>query len=365
MKKLISILLTVVLVLSLGVCAYATENDPLYTNSRGLIPKPVPQDEPSNPSTPTNPSNPSTPTTPSTPSTSGSPYITVTDPNGTKVVNQTTTKDDVASLIKTWSDKGHGYKIEIDLAGTTVKISSPIEISYGELSLSIKNGTIDGQEKTCLFYVWDADTDIYLENMVLQNGKAAGDDGGAFYIDDEHINIWGSGKNGVTISNCESKYGGAIYYTTYGWGCTVSNVTFKNNKATEDGGALFIDGEDVSVTNCKFINNSCRDGGGSIYVYNDNAVISACTFTGGKSDTGYGREVYVNNYTTITQSTFQKKDDVKCSSSSYLKEVSNTYTQGSGSLISGGALWIVVAVVVVALAVVAVVLNKKRKGATK
>lgn len=337
MKKLVSIMLAVVMILSLSVTAFA-----------GLIPK-----------TPggnggTTPSNPNGGGTTS----GGAPHIKVTDSKGKEELNQDTSAGKVAGLIAEYADKGEGYTIEVDLAGSTVELTNTIVLEDGKLTLSIKNGIIDGMEKYRIFKVVDHDTTINLQNVTLQNGYTT-DDGAAFYVNDDHVTINGIGT--VKIQNCKADDGGAIYFDDAEYG-KVSGITFTKNEAKdEDGGAIYIDDVHISVSDCKFVDNVAKDEGGSIYINEDGTLISGCSFTGGDADDG--DEIYINDDTTITQCTFPKKSSISIHGD--LQETSNTYTQGSGSLVSGGALWIIVAVVVVALAAVAVVLNKKKKGAMK
>ena len=340
MKKLVSIMLAVVMILSLSVTAFA-----------GLIPK-TPGGNGG--TTPANPSGGGT-------TSSGKPHIKVTDSKGKEETNQDTSEDKVAGLIAEYADKGEGYTIEVDLAGSEVELKDTIVLNDGKLTLSIKNGTIDGQGKYRIFNVVDHHTTINLQNVTLKDGYTT-DDGAAFYVNDDHVTINGIGT--VKIENCKADDGGAIYFNGDAEYGKVSGITYtKNTASDDDGGAIYIDDPHISVTNCTFNGNTANEDGGAIYANCDNTLISGCKFTGGTN--GDADSVYVNAETTITQCTFTKKAQLVADDEDDITETSNTYTQGSGSLVSGGTLWIIVAVVVVVLAVVAVVLNKKKKGAMK
>ena len=50
---------------------------------------------------------------------------------------------------------------------------------------------------------------------------------------------------------------------------TVSNCVFTNNRAVEDGGAIYALNSDMEITNCKFTMNVSENIGGAIAIYND------------------------------------------------------------------------------------------------
>jgi predicted outer membrane repeat protein len=95
----------------------------------------------------------------------------------------------------------------------------------------INNGTatINAEGKGWIFNIADGVT-VNLQSLILENG--AGDQGGAIQ----------NGKGKLTVNNCN----------------------FKNNTATEAGGAIFNNGT-LIVTNSTFKNNSAANAGGAIY----------------------------------------------------------------------------------------------------
>jgi predicted outer membrane repeat protein len=58
---------------------------------------------------------------------------------------------------------------------------------------------------------------------------------------------------------------------------------FDGNKASNRGGALYINGADGIVSNCVFKRNSCKGNSSSICNHSENLIISNSTFTGNKS----------------------------------------------------------------------------------
>jgi len=77
------------------------------------------------------------------------------------------------------------------------------------------------------------------------------------------------------------------------------NSTFKDNYATEEGSALFINNSNLEIKECKFINNNAHKKGGAISISNDNtynftSVISDSVFINNKVDSsgGYGGAIY-------------------------------------------------------------------------
>lgn len=346
-KKLLAVLLAAVMVFSVSVVAFADEPKP-----ENPATAPAPAGE--NPVEPLD----------------GMPQITVKQDKKT-IIATSVAIEKVQGMIEDASNADEGYSCEVDLKGATLFLDTYIDLDDGDFELTIKHGTIDGQDKTLLFYVCDANTTINLEDVTLVNGNSvvSGDNyGGAFEIDDDNVII--RGKKCV-ISNCKAKYGGAIYLTSYADDSEISGITFGYNQATEDAGAVYINGADVTITDCKFMYNSTRDGGGSIYVNDDEAIITKCQFEGGQTVTGYGKEIYLNDKAIIEQCEFLdsvERDAIKFKSNKYYTSLSNTFAGGNAataSLVSGGSVWIIVAVVVVAAAVCIILVNKNKKGATK
>ncbi|MBN2858262.1 MAG: right-handed parallel beta-helix repeat-containing protein, partial [Candidatus Delongbacteria bacterium] len=74
-------------------------------------------------------------------------------------------------------------------------------------------------------------------------------------------------------------YGGGVY--VWGYDSVFRNCTFRDNYASQQGGAVFMDswGYDVTFENCLFYNNETNyGGGGAILCYRENTLIINCTF---------------------------------------------------------------------------------------
>ena len=176
-------------------------------------------------------------------------------------IANTKTFNDIANLIT-----GASAGSTIYLNGDTY-IGSGSHINIGKsLTIDGQGATLDAQQKSRIFNVPNGVT-VILNNIKFINGKATGTGvcGGAIYVDNAKL--------------------------------TVNNSTFNNNKATESGGAIFVnDNGSLHVTNSNFTSNSVdNNGGGAILISrnsNDNNIVD-CNFIdntatwGGAVYTGY------------------------------------------------------------------------------
>lgn len=113
--------------------------------------------------------------------------------------------------------------------------------------------------------------------------------------------------SGLTLSNANGSYGGAIGDDGYSLDIIVSNCIFLNNVSDPDyGGAIYFDGgaeKTLTITNSTFTNNSLS----AVLLYSGNLVVSGSTFT--ENTSGYGGAIYLQSYNgevnaTISNSTF-------------------------------------------------------------
>lgn len=104
------------------------------------------------------------------------------------------------------------------------------------------------------------------ENSQISSNKA-GDEGGAVYIGGEDLKISG----GLFEGNLAKK-GGAIYCNNDD--VVISNATFKSNTATYIGGAIFLAETECTVRNCDIIKNKAEYGGGIYFEEEDNSLES-------------------------------------------------------------------------------------------
>ena len=102
-------------------------------------------------------------------------------------------------------------------------------------------------------YEVSCDSCIFINNT-------AGVNGGAICSHRHNNNIFSGDKisNSIFINNSAGCDGGAVWgLRDHAWNSSIDNCTFKNNKAMENGGAVFV----AIIFNSTFINNTALDGG--------------------------------------------------------------------------------------------------------
>lgn len=274
--------------------------------------------------------------------------------------------ENVPQLIEQTAAQGHKYKCSVDLNNQTLKLSKEIYLDYGDFTLTIKNGTIDAQNKCRILYVNDADTNLYFDDLTLKNGNAK--DGAAIYIDDENCTITQpNGKRNVRFEDCKaSNCGGAIRISGYGWSSKIYNMTFVNCQASDCAGAIEIDAEGVAIDNCDFQKCKADYYGGAIYIWNDGVTVNKCDFENNQAGKT-GKDIYIDDYSTISWNTFKtynEDDAIAYSKKAYYSRNNNTFavTSGTSTILSQGTLWIVIGIAVIALAAIAIVFSRKKKN---
>lgn len=146
--------------------------------------------------------------------------------------------------------------------------------------------------------------------------------------------IFSAAKSTTTVSNSyfnnnSAQLGGAIL-TMYEKGVTtgtfmVQESEFTNNKASIDGGALYIENSNYQIESTTFRNNTASMGG-AIYCGGNNGFVNKCTFESNNAVTGVS-VYWKSNNGEIIRSTF--KDDYPTRSS--------VYWEGTGGKISQSA----------------------------
>lgn len=210
-----------------------------------------------------------------------------------------------------------------DLFGATIDIYDDLLIDNSG-GYMFRNGTIVCHNCRA-FYLNRDDILLNLYNITIIDGDADGanyaDDGegGAIYVDGGDCIIKG---NDCTIKNCNAEYGGAIAVS--GHDCTINDIVFSENTASSTGGNdLYVFWGDCKVNNCKFYSSS------------PNANITADTYFDGCNIT---KKMCVGDVHQVV------------------------ITNSTGSFISEGNLWIVIAVSLFALGgIVSVIIVKKKK----
>lgn len=177
-------------------------------------------------------------------------------------------------------------KVNINIK-SNIKLEDNTELSDSITTLNINgNGkTIDGNKQYQFINIWgNYQSHNTINNLKIINCKAG--DGGA---------IFNTGT--LTITNCEFKnnqadHGGAIY----NWEkVTVKKSTFTNNKASGDGGAIYSEAlmdirGPMKIESSIFQGNTANRGG-AIFTATDNTTIKNSKFTNNKA-TNDGGAIY-------------------------------------------------------------------------
>lgn len=104
--------------------------------------------------------------------------------------------------------------------------------------------------------------------------------------------------------------GGNAYHVVYVdssyTGTSLNNFVIRGGDATDNGfgGGLLSIGSPISITNCTFTDDDASNQGGAIYFFDATPTITNCTFTDDSADDGGAIELAGNSTATITLSTF-------------------------------------------------------------
>ena len=166
--------------------------------------------------------------------------------------------------------------------------------------------TISGQDSYRIFFIQGDATSVDISGISFENGNSS--NGGAIYLDADNLTI----DNCYFISNSgivnNNGYGGAIMQNS--GNMTISNSLFENNEAT-GGGAIYTS-RNLTIDNCEFISNSTTNfQGGAVYSkgnysydYNARLSVSNSTFEQNYSITNGGAIYYHANDLEITNCNF-------------------------------------------------------------
>ncbi|MDO8869511.1 MAG: hypothetical protein Q7V10_02050 [Methanobacteriaceae archaeon] len=98
----------------------------------------------------------------------------------------------------------------------------------------------------------------------------------------KNLTLQGAGKDSTIIDALGNSQ---IFDIDYDLTVVIKDITFKNGKLSNSGGAISSDAT-LTVQNCAFINNEAvGDGGGALFTHTTLNVIN-CVFTGNKADAG-------------------------------------------------------------------------------
>ncbi len=101
-------------------------------------------------------------------------------------------------------------------------------------------------------------------------------------------------RNAWAESETSPDYNGAVFYVESWDNLTISNSIFENNKADNNGGAIYANNSDIEVSNNSFENNFAGNSGGAIHASNSAINISENNFTQNEA-IAYGGALYFAN----------------------------------------------------------------------
>ena len=160
--------------------------------------------------------------------------------------------------------------------------------AYSEYNINVRNCLFEFNQAngavfaSCYGGALCAENDATINNCTFRNNYAE-NKGGAIYASTVTL------KNNNTFEGNSAKdYGGAIY--TDKFTDDVKYAIFDDNEAqTGDGGAIYINCENhITFSQCKFINNKADDNGGAIYLDSSKSKVSLINnyFEGNSADDG-------------------------------------------------------------------------------
>jgi len=206
-----------------------------------------------------------------------------------------------------------------DANGDTIFFNGDYAITLGSsLPSATDDLTIDGAGHTVIldgantYGIMDAQSSLYLKNLTIQNGSNA--NGGAILTRSPSTIA-----NVTFANNTASSNGGAVY--NYQTTLTITNSTFTGNSTAGGGGAIKNDTGTLIVSNSTFSGNSAGTGGAIIALYSSSGVTTTIynsTFSGNSATTQAGG-IYSNgtlNYanTIIANSTTNNIPGGDCTS---------------------------------------------------
>ena len=179
-------------------------------------------------------------------------------------------------------DEGWGYdQILISPGYYTGDENTNLNIEYEGLLIKANGGpVIIGGCDNPIF------TDMYVFDLMFKSITFANteversifefmEEGGSCYLRFE----------GCTFENITSLYDSPIHFLEDTYANIFTDCNFINMKG-ENGGALYLEGEDYQFINCKFINNTADSDGGALYVGARNTVINGCEFINNSASNG-------------------------------------------------------------------------------
>ena len=148
-----------------------------------------------------------------------------------------------------------------------------------------------------------------LNSCTLKNNRAK-DDGGALWIKGDLI-----ANNTIFECNSAGDCSGAV--DVEGSNAKFDGCTFRNNRAENDGGAIWADNK-LTVNNSLFHHNIAKDCAGAIEVEGSDAAIYGCIFENNRAE-DQGGVVWAKNNLIVKNTTFKDNTAAKAGGTLYVK----------------------------------------------
>jgi len=151
-----------------------------------------------------------------------------------------------------------------------------------------KQPVFDGENSRQIFKI--TGSNVVLKGLQLTKGKSA--NGGALYIDADNVKV----DKCTIISNTNSgnSNGAAIFIANHK-GISIVNSSINGNKASNMGGAIYNLATDTLIADCSFYNNKAKNGA-TIYSNNKIRIVDSSISSGHVTSTGgFGGGIYLEN----------------------------------------------------------------------
>ncbi|MBX7105659.1 MAG: right-handed parallel beta-helix repeat-containing protein [Gemmataceae bacterium] len=193
----------------------------------------------------------------------------------------------------------------ITFTGASFGASATITLTSGELAVSdslIIDGTIkgtltvSGNNASRIFNINNGVTGsaitVALQDMTLTKGATSGaNDGGAIFIQDEDVTL----TNCLVSANTSASDGGAIRVEATGGKLTLDDCTIQTNSATGGGGGVSaVNGPTVIITNSTLSGNSATAGGFMNMFQGGTLTVTGSTFSANNAVSSDGGALFLN-----------------------------------------------------------------------
>jgi hypothetical protein len=178
----------------------------------------------------------------------------------------------------------------ITLTTGEIAITSDLVIDGPGASLQ----AVSGNNSSRIFNINGAGTlNVTVQDLLLTKGATSGvNDGGAIFIQDENVTV----ANCQFFQNTSSSDGGAIRLNAAGAKLTVDDCNFNSNAAAATGGAISAGGSaTVTLTDSNITNNSALGGGGLALTAGGDLTVLGCTFQGNSAASGSGGGAFISS----------------------------------------------------------------------